>query len=463
MTGRCKNVSRVASGILTLLFIVACSGEVQQTEPTPQAAIPTTTPDLATPQPALPTPTPDLATMMTVHLLISASPDGQWKAEALLAEPYRRDGGLGIGVDYARLTVFRVDGSLQWVPYEEWSETGLGDSSISKFHWSADGRYLYFDHRGAADGCGNPFVTDLRRVDLRDGSLTEIALTGLGLNVITVSPDARQMAYRNANGILIYDLERGDARTIPHQWPEGPAYDYVVDWYAWSAEGKQLAFTLIENYCGLLAQAQATSIRVVDLESGEVRVLTEHDARFLLVTGWPEPRALHVDQGGRRYLFDLEAGTLLPDEPPPDPVAIATTVLQNYLDSLFWAVTHRFDAFTYDRAAELYGGSYTTLIEMNPGVDPSDQASLLRNACEVNGFQCLRIREVISSEASSSVRNGDEVKTTVTLMNLDGSVFSLGPCCGEDPTGAPQSEFVFTVRRTEGGAFKVLDLPPYLP
>jgi len=392
-----------------------------------------------------------------VRVFTSTSPDGLWKAEALLADPYNQRGTFVGDMDYARLAVHRVDGSLQWAPYEEWSPTGLGDSYLSEFHWSADGRYLYFTHNGAADGCGNPFVTNLRRVDLQDGSLSEIPLTGLGLDVITISPDGDRMAYRTGEGILLYDLESGETRTLPYEWPE--ELDYLVSGYAWSPDGKELTFTLTQNFCGLYEDVQ-TSIRLIDLDSGEARTLTDRDSRLLHVTGWTEPKRLQViDRDGQKYLLAVDSGTLLPDNTPPDPVTTATRVLNEYLNALYRGA---FDSSGYERAAALYGGSYETLVEMNPGVDPNARLTLLGNACRENGFQCLPVREVLSAEAVPGARQANEIHVTVNLMNTDGSVFALGPCCGEE-AGEPQTEFVFTVRQMEGGEFQVLELPPFVP
>jgi hypothetical protein len=393
---------------------------------------------------------------MTVRVLTSSSPDGEWKAEALLADPFSPQGTFVGDMDYARLTVFRTDGSQQWSPYEEWSPTGLGDSYLTGFHWSADGRYLYFTHNGAADGCGTPFVTNLRRVDLDDGSLREIPLDGIGLNVITISPKDGRMAYRTEDGLVIYDLESGEARSLPYDWPEG--FDYLVSGYAWSPDGEQLAFTFTHNFCG--PEEVQTSIQVMNLESGEIQELTDHDPRMLHVMGWPEPGRLQVvDREGQHYFFTIDSGDLQLDETPTDPLTIATGVLNDFLNALNWGDS---DSSQYGRAAGLYGGSYDTLVEMNPGVDPDDHATLFRNACRENGFQCLRIREVLSVETVPAAGGEDEFKITVHLMNPDGSVFALGPCCGEE-TGGPQTEFLFTVRQDESGELKVLDLPPYMP
>ncbi len=146
-----------------------------------------------------------------------------------------------------------------------------------------------------------------------------------------------------------------------------------------------------------------------------------------------------------------------------DPIATeAISTLDNYLNSLYWGDNSLSEDYNYQTAVALYGGSYDVLIAMNPYVDPTDQAALLRNACEANGFQCLRLQEVLSAEVLEDANETTIVSLTVSLMNDDGSIFTLGPCCGDDGS-ASTSEFVFNLQITKEGNFDVLDLPPLLP
>ena len=113
----------------------------------------------------------------------------------------------------------------------------------------------------------------------------------------------------------------------------------------------------------------------------------------------------------------------------------------------------------YASAQEVYGGSYEALVEINPDLDPDDHVTLLQNACQVNGFQCLDVRVVTFNELTSK----GEYIFTVEFENPDGSLFELGSCCGETPTTSPQFQFEYRVVESSDGSFLVLDLPVYVP
>lgn len=393
--------------------------------PTPSGA--TTSPPTATPiftSGPIVAPVPDLSTMSTRSVL-STSPDGYWTAEALLA--------FFLGeMDYARVILRweSEDSYREWRPYEEWSESGLGDSFVSDFYWSPNGRYVYFTHRGSTHPCGYPFATNLRRVDLHDGTLVEIPLTGLELGDISISPDVSRMAYRTSEGVLLYEFENGISRMLSYTWPAG--YDFTVGDYVWSPDGEELAFSLTYPLCHV-PEPLRTTTRIINLDSGTVRTPTNADD----------------------WLY-------LPDKVLADPIPTATLALHDFLESLYWGSRVAQGEYTYDRAAALYGGSYDTLIEMNPNIDPGDRAVLLRNACEVNGFQCLRLRDVISSIAVRGEGGARIVFFVVYLADRDDEIFALGACCGGEG-GLPQIRFTFNVKELEDGAFRVVDLPPYIP
>ncbi|HEY48332.1 MAG: hypothetical protein AMJ88_05205 [Anaerolineae bacterium SM23_ 63] len=120
----------------------------------------------------------------------------------------------------------------------------------------------------------------------------------------------------------------------------------------------------------------------------------------------------------------------------------------------------RLHAGGYEQAAALYGGTYDVMIDHNPEIDPDDHAALFRNACTINGAQCLEIGSVVLEEQSALT----EFKFAVEFKNDDGSLFELGPCCGATETDQPpQSVFVYTVKKSMADEYVVLEMPVYTP
>lgn len=395
------------------LLVAACAGAPPQPERT------TSTPIIAV------TPSVDLSTIST-RSLSSTSPDRKWRAEALLGSFPGET-----WYDYARVTISPTDRSESWIAYERLNEYGgLGTGYISDFFWSADGKYLYFRHTATSDGCGYSFTTNLHQVDLAKRNVGEIPLTGMLFGEITLSPAADRMAYRVPEGILLYALPSGSAHIIPYRWPEGTGY--LVGWTGWSPDGTQLAFAVTTPLCDSPEPPQ-TELMAIDLESGATR------------------------QPNRD-----ETWVYLPAQVAADPIPTAALVLHEFLNSLYWGARGGLGDYTYERAAALYGGSYETLVEVNPDLDPEDHVELLRAACEFNGYQCLRLRDVIISLPWWESGGAQVVYFTVYLEDVDGGIFTRGPCCGVEE-GLPETQFSFAVRESEDGTFKVLELPPYLP
>jgi hypothetical protein len=141
---------------------------------------------------------------------------------------------------------------------------------------------------------------------------------------------------------------------------------------------------------------------------------------------------------------------VLTEEPPL--VSKARTALREFYALLNQA--------KYDQAAELYGGSQELLLGYNPFLDEKDTAELLQAACEFNGFMCLELL----SASLSEVRNQFELVFEVEFANSDGSLFVLGPCCGEnEETMSSKSSFTVHVHCSSEDSCLVIDLPPYVP
>jgi len=114
----------------------------------------------------------------------------------------------------------------------------------------------------------------------------------------------------------------------------------------------------------------------------------------------------------------------------------------------------------YADAAALYGGDYQVLVDNNPDLDSNDQEALFQNACQINGFVChLAIKDYVSESQSSEA----EFVFTVEFQTPDGELFSVGPCCGADPTELPPvTQFEYHVQ-VVNGKYLVMDLPVYQP
>ncbi|MFH2102218.1 MAG: hypothetical protein ABIJ39_02520 [Chloroflexota bacterium] len=120
----------------------------------------------------------------------------------------------------------------------------------------------------------------------------------------------------------------------------------------------------------------------------------------------------------------------------------------------------RLHAGQYAGAAGLYGGDTHVLAENNPDLDPQDTAGLWRNACTINGFQCLQVGDAVLEETVSP----REWVFLVEFTNPDGSAFVRGPCCGEEQAGfQEQTRFPYRVIKDDEGVFLVMDLPVYVP
>ena len=141
-----------------------------------------------------------------------------------------------------------------------------------------------------------------------------------------------------------------------------------------------------------------------------------------------------------------------PKSPEPDDAQLAQEALV-----AFFADRR---AGRYAQAAEAYAGTYEIMIDHNPSVDPDDQAALFRNACTINGAQCLEVRSATLMASTAA----QEFRFEVEFQLEDGSVFMQGPCCGGSETDFPPvSTFTYTVSKGEDGRFRVMDMPVYTP
>ena len=156
-----------------------------------------------------------------------------------------------------------------------------------------------------------------------------------------------------------------------------------------------------------------------------------------------------------RYVHELRLlnaqGDLVQVNDPGALEQAAAEALSEYFDSLFTG--------NYNRAAELYGGSYEVLADMNPEVNPDDTAAartLLEQACTVNGFVCLRL----ASYGVSAHPFPGAFTFQVQFEDENGQVYTRLPCCETPMPGeVVRSEFGYTVVKDPEGRFRVMELP----
>jgi hypothetical protein len=132
-------------------------------------------------------------------------------------------------------------------------------------------------------------------------------------------------------------------------------------------------------------------------------------------------------------------------------VELARESLINYFDFL--------NRGEYSKALRYHGGDLEVLQIWSPELEPTNHAALIEAACRASGWQCLKIKEILSEEQVSP----NEFKFTVEFAKPDGTTFVLGPCCGATEEEMPStSEFEYYVQK-DGREFRVMTPPVYIP
>lgn len=293
--------------VLSLLMLVSLAGCVAP--PATAPGPPTSTPG-ASPAPTTPPPpaaaTPDPATM-DVTATPSTSPDGKWTAVTRVATPKSNSGQ---EMYYQRLEVASADGRTRWTAVDGWSNYGLGYTIARPFHWSADGRYLYFTDEPVSDGCAL-FVngSDLKRLDLATGEVT--ALVPQAGPWMSLSPDERTLAHvaGGQRGLVLHDLATGQERAVPLPVESGTWQAGAI---VWSPDGASLALTVAHEPCDG-GWAQFTSILRVILESLAAAPLLQQDSRLLTTVDWPDAATIVLqDQNGQQVKMNATTGQIEP-------------------------------------------------------------------------------------------------------------------------------------------------------
>jgi hypothetical protein len=235
--------------------------------------------------------------------------------------------------------------------------------------------------------------------------------------------------------------------------------NHTFTWRLKTNDGETAQFSIdnqpfdLSNGSLLIVQSSGGNTEIKQLARDLTNV--QADADSITEFGLSDPDILAFIQTSSEIndRFDDCVSATMPEDGSKLPDAESA---EQALDS-FFSLLH---AGEYERAAVLYGGMYDSLQDLNPTIDPEDFATLFKNACTVNGARCLEIRQATLLDQPSPA----EFRFTVEFLNEEGSLYSRGPCCGDDDSAfVEQTEFIYTVRLDCTGNYKVLELPVFGP
>jgi hypothetical protein len=328
---------------------------------------------------------------------------------------------------------------------DEWLPAGLGMTTPFVMRWTQDGKSLFIADTGVPDGCGPRFFVNPRKVDLQSGVVTSLGEDLFGK--LSVSSDGSFLvAFSQDTGLVVHDLTGGEPQLITFTPPAG-------DWWpgeiVWSPDGREFLFDLSANPCGP-PEAVTSSIWRASLEGAEASPLVLDDPNGLSLQSWPEACLVQLrDRAMGVWWLDPCTGEL--NQTPPQEIGLALDALLGFFDALHQE--------NYAEAAGYYGGSYESLQNNNPTIDPNDRAALLTSACQENGYVCLPVLSYVLT----SQPDLDEFRFLVTF-DREGEAFVMGPCCGASAIDQPPVEqFTYTVKKDDTGTYRVQELPVYVP
>jgi hypothetical protein len=229
---------------------------------------------------------PDPASLTTESASTTTSPDGRWETLVTQFEGVPLDGEAAFYY-YAEFTVTSLEDGRTWTPVSKWYFVGLGQEYAPQpFHWSQDGRYLYFtsffDLGGA---CVSMNIGEtLNRLDLSDGSVAALQPPH-AFRLLTISPDESKIAHLGGQSIINYTNHKNlVVREMATAYTEGIAGQESVLWeipldidwptavtdLTWSPDGRKILVTTTTLAdVGLCTKASATTWEL-DVKTGKL-------------------------------------------------------------------------------------------------------------------------------------------------------------------------------------------------
>jgi hypothetical protein len=299
-------VPAATPAILTPLVTPGPATEQTAVAPTATATIQTTPQPTMTPGPS-PTMDPITQVMVSQPARIGAlqfSPDGRWRAEALIYDCVAVGGDPAAQKSFELLRVVDVvDGTEYQVDSQFINCGGLGAFGLDVLQWSADGRYLFYTpHReGQPDGGCGPWARTIVAVDTQEWTKT-------ALDQAAASPDGAELAGWVDRELVIIALEGGERGRSPAPLPVeglGPP--------VWSPDGARLAYVQTSTFCP--APTGESAVVLVDAATLQSQVVAASVAPEFAAVEWIDAgRLLVTDAAGSRWELDPATGvmTLLP-------------------------------------------------------------------------------------------------------------------------------------------------------
>lgn len=308
------------AAVIGLLLLGGCSSPTAT--PTPTAITPTLTATISptatadisptVAEPIVPTATtstiaatPDIAE--TVAALSEPrvyapllSPDGKWRAEAVIYDCVSVNGEGEKA--YEQLRLIQVQEGVELVADSQLLNCGgLGSFGFAGLYWSPNSRYFYYTdaREGVPDGCGY-----LHRPVVRlDATNLDIEHLGGG----PLSPDGTRIATSQRKEIVVWDINEGELSRIP-----AIASDAATGPIAWSPDNNALVYLQNDSYCPFPGKSYVV---LIDLLERESTLLLESDSPSFSGASWDRPGMLRlIDGEGKQwsYTFTSEELKMLP-------------------------------------------------------------------------------------------------------------------------------------------------------
>ena len=228
---------------------------------------------------------PDPASLKIESTNSTTSPNGRWQALVTQTESVPLDGEFAFFF-HTELIVTSLEDGRTWTPVSEWHVYGIGhEYSPMPYHWSQDGRYLYytslFDLHGA---CVSMNIGEtLGRLDLTNGTVTALQPPH-AFRLVSISPDETKIAYLGGQNIvnftnhqilIVRELAQSyDERATGHdsvlwQIPLEIAWPTAVSEITWSPDSRKILVTATTLADEVLCTKASTTTWELDVETGE--------------------------------------------------------------------------------------------------------------------------------------------------------------------------------------------------